>query len=323
MDAFMAVPCNYKSLFPDSIKWPWGPGTGEWPTGEKRLTQRWKWVYKCPGFASFTMIANHVWKRRRSYYFAYTTSGLKEIVVAGVIRQTPDPTTPTVCFYLGSYPIYWDGKYDVVTYAHFVPEGPRWPIGKKPTHPDIPGWTPTREQIAEYAARDDAGKVLTIPWGTDQRLIDKLDEWKTIYQAQFNREPTAQDITRMGYFYGIKWELPPPGSPFITKTGLPDPMWTSLDKQQQTIDRMDRLTDECIARNFTEKSYIPQKRISTPRGPVEWPGPPISQMTLPTPTRPPTPSPLGPPAQVLTLRLEMGFTRLPSPDGLEISLEVI
>ncbi len=318
----MALPCNYKTYFGEAIKFPWGPGTGEWPTGDMRLSQRWRWVYKCPSFPSFKVMANHVWKRRRSYYFARTTSGFKEVVIAGEIRLTPDPTAPPECFYLGSYPIYWDGDNEVITYAHVFPIFNRWPIGKRPTHPLIPGWSPTREQIAEYAARDDAGKVLTIPWGTDQRKIDRLDEWKTLYKAQFGKEPSPQDITRMGYFYGIQWEPPPPGSPFITKGLTPDPVWISLEKQQRVIDDMDRLTQECIDKNYTEKPYIPQKRISTPYGPLPWPGKPISELTPPTPTRPPTPSPLDPPAQLLILRLEFGFNQPPGPDGLGVTIEV-
>jgi hypothetical protein len=222
-------------------RFPWYQSTNEWITGEKSLSQRARWIYKCNDIGSFKILAAHNWKRLRSFYFAETTSLLVEAIISGIPVKTPNYAMPHRCYFLGSYPIYWDGKRDTVTYAHVKSDGARWPLSKRPTHPYIPYWHPSRELINEMAVRDESGRVQTIPFNTDQRLVEKLDEWKSLYELQFNKKPTSQEIVKMGYFFGIQWELPPPGTPFVTTSGFPDPMWSSLDKQQQVIDNWEKI----------------------------------------------------------------------------------
>ncbi len=313
------MPCKMGSQMWPVGKWPWHPGTGEWLTGEQRLTQRFRWLIKCAHISFFNVWAIHIWQRRRSYYFAETQALVKEVVIEGQIRLAPDYEAPHECYFLGSFPIYWDEDKDVVTYAHVFPVFHRSPLLKRPSHSTLPGWSPTREQINEYVPRDDSNRVLTIPWGTDQRRIDSLNDWETLYKAQFNRDPTGLEVTKMGYFFGIEWELPPPGTPFLTNGLTPDASWISMEKQQQVIDNMDRITNECINKNYLDKPKVPQRLIRTPWGPSEWPGKPISQLGIP--------APIGDSAMIpekkLRLTISFGFTQPTSPDGLSVQLELI
>lgn len=300
-------------------RFPWYQSTNQWITGEKRLTQRAKWLYKCGDIGQFRIIAAHVWNRRRSYYFAETTSLLVEAIIDNILVKTPNYAMPHRCYYLGSYPIYWDGKREVVTYAHVVQDGPRWPLTKRPSHPFIPGWYPTREQINEYGVKEDNGQVLMVPFDTDLRLADKLEEWTANYKEKYGVNPRTAQIKWEGYRLGIKWANVPPGITFGMQLGFPDPMWTSLDKQQRTIDGMEQVIKDCIKKNYLDGTFVPQKKVQTPFGPVEWPGKPIDELNKPTPEK----APGSPAPDLLKLTVTFGFTEPPSADGLALNLELI
>lgn len=234
-------------------RWPFAQSTNEWITGEERLTKRVKWLYKCNDISFFTIFAAHVWSRRRSYYLAETTGLVKEAVIGGRLVKTPDYTAPPRCYWLGSYPIYWDGKRDGVTYAHVKADGPRWPLGKKPSHPSFDSWTPTREQISERVATTPLDWEKRVPLLTDPRLVDKVKEWAMLYELRYKIKPPQSEFIRMSHFFGIKLDPVPP-SPSPQYIGLtPDPGWVSLGKQQDTIDNMDRLIADCVKKNYTDK----------------------------------------------------------------------
>ena len=316
----LAMPCHMRVDFWPCGKAPWFPTTGIWPTAVVKLANRVKWLYKCPNFASFDIIHIAEWKKRKSYYFARTTSGVKEVVIDGRLVLTPDYKAEPDCYYLGSYPLYWDWKNNTIIYAHAAHFATAWVLGKRPSHPSLGLWTPTREQINEYGSRDPSGNPYYIPFLTDPELIDKLEKWTSDYKEKFGKDPTTKEIIYMGNYYGIKWATTPPGTSFGTKLGFTDPIWDYLDKQQTVIDNMDRVINECMINAYTEIPKKSQGKTKTPFGPAEWPGKPLNELTLPAPVRPPAQEPK--PKEILTLKLSMGLTMPPKLDGLEIEIEL-
>jgi len=117
---------------------------------EPKLQKKIMWLAKCMYHPTGSIYHIMHWRRRRSYFFFKSSSGVKEVVIFGQIRWTIDWTALPVCYYLGSYPFYWDTQTKSMVSAGVRNVKTSYIFGKKPDHPDAPGWKITKEAALQY-----------------------------------------------------------------------------------------------------------------------------------------------------------------------------
>lgn len=168
--------------------------------GAPGLQKKIMWLAKC--FYHPTGDIYHImnWKKRRSYYFFESTAGVKEVVIYGQIRFSPDWTAPHVCYFLGSYPLYWDRKMNRITFAHQMPKGEKWVFGKKPSHPDAWGWTPTKENAIQYA-KDFPGSI----YGAIVQQYNLIEAWDKRIKTCIYGNYTAPKYKRSRIINDKEW----------------------------------------------------------------------------------------------------------------------
>jgi len=91
----------------------------------------------------------------------------------------------------------------------------------------------------------------------------------------------------------------------------------SVIKQREYFKRRSMSFDECIKKNFPQPFKVPQVKIPGPTEPLEWPGKPFSELTMPTVEMPPGPIPKAPDKK-LTLTIALYETPPPGKDGLTL-----
>lgn len=80
--------------------------------------------------------------------------------------------------------------------------------------------------------------------------------------------------------------------------------------------------NDCIKKNWPVAPKIPKATVKTPIGPAEWPGIPMDQLALPTPTAP-SGGRRAPPEQTLSLTVTFGIKDGVLYNALDLSLSVI
>jgi hypothetical protein len=76
--------------------------------------------------------------------------------------------------------------------------------------------------------------------------------------------------------------------------------------QAEVLANRQKRFNECVSRNYPKSTKTPQTKVQTPKGEAEFPGIPIHNLTLPSPTSSPFPHP-GPGKSLVRLTLSMGI----------------
>ena len=189
------------------------------------LQKKVMWLAKCNAIPTGNFYHIMIWKKRRSYYFFKSTSGVKEVIIFGQVRTSPDFQAKPKCFFLGSYPIYWNHKLKRMTFVHLMQPGEGTPLGLTPSHPDAWGWKITKENALQYQ-KDFPGSI----YGSIIAQYALIEAWdkeiklcilKNYDAPRYKRDRIIQTPYGPQSWPGIEW--PSMQQPELTTLPTPKP----------------------------------------------------------------------------------------------------
>lgn len=298
MDGLRQVPCGYfidmsiMSRPPSGVNPPWGP------TVNPKLYKRLNWIMACADIAGgFLYIFDNIRANSSVFFFETTFRYIPERMPWGW-RKKSIVAKARQCYFLGKYPNYWNLDNKRIVYAHNL-------------------WTPNVHAMTNVAFIPD--KFLA---DSEKALLASLEETfgksnmdMFLYPDRF----PPKDIKAFR-------ENPDPSnpadpSPIAKKISDAMAPLTTFYKQKelnQYLQESDALNYRakywaaCVMKSYKKPPKPPKSKQMEPED--------IKDVTLPTPTAPPSAAPGGPlPSNVSALN--MGFSIAQKGNKLELSLD--
>lgn len=271
------------------------------PSFQKRL----KWIGECAQIAHFRLHHFDYRKGNVSRYFV-------EVFSIYIAKQFPygwswdsmDLAHPT-CYYLGSYPNFWNVPNKRIVYAHDLMTAAAFPMGNEPVIPRFFGKPVSAEQMLEVFARGESAN--------EYISKDEKDEWNSL-ETDYGKE------NLINYLYPERMDMAARPAFFASPHGPGTDIDEALTKmsffykkedviqwlrQKYALAERTQSFNACIKQAYPKPEKEPQYKILDPQGAKDFPGIPIDQMQLPAPTGQSVPRP--PPKQMI-IRLLFAFS---------------
>jgi hypothetical protein len=315
------VPCAYEyGGAPFSMKTPWQVYT-RFTHVDMKLFKKMEWISKCGAFANGYLarfvsrkspIVRYVLKLENKFEWYERSPGFWDYRVIPVI--------PT-CYYLGTYPVYWNVDNKIVVYPDNLMTPNAYPMGNKANIPKrVKGmglieWLKEAEETGgtpfEFLAdveRKDLRDVVG-EFGMDN-VLNYLKPERITKKLTFDEETALRELnSKIGQIlseYTLRYDRE-----FLYDYVL----------QDDWIQKRDKAFKECIARMYPKKPREPTTRVPTALGPSDWPGKPMEELEKPIPERTPTPFPKEG-ERLFRLRFWYGIRYGVPYNALELRLEI-
>jgi hypothetical protein len=298
------VPCAYNWGVASYYRTHWGgfPSRPYYRDAffEKRLT----WIANCAQIANFTLYHFAYRKGNVSRYFVYVHSIFIPKEYFGKWYLESVELAHHICYYLGTFPNYWNTTNKKIVFAHDLMTASVYPMENEPVFynedslkqsiaarekMNIQG-IPTKDLISEEEKSDieslegDFGLNNLMNYLYPERMDQSA---KPAFFAQYPSGPGTdidEAITKMAYFH--------------KKSEILE--WL---RQKYALAEQKQSFDECIDKYYP-KAKKPQYKIRDPQGIKNFPGIPIEQMQLPAPTARSVPRP---PPEKTIIKLMFSF----------------
>ena len=257
-------------------------------------------IARCGSAAYFQLWCFKYLRTNNSRYF---------VKITGIWKPTPERYPGSVemtwllnptCYYLGTYPNYWNIRYKRIELAGDEKRPDSFPMGSKP---EIYGqYTPQflndeLNDIEQTFGKDNLKKYFYPD-------TMKEDERTAFFETEFS--PGWRILKAFEDAYFPQYRI------FVETMML----------EKWALEAQLKIYNDCIQKNWPVPPKIPKTIVKTPIGPAEWPGIPMDQLTLPTPTAP-SAGPRKTPEQTLSLTVTFSIKDEVPYNAMDLSLSVI
>ena len=320
IDELMNVPCAYEhDLFMFSMLRPWEVYQ-RFTYADPALYKKLGWISKCGSFQG-----GHVYRfvSRRSPIVRYIFKALNKYEwyerSPGFWDYRAMPTVPS-CYYLGTFPLYWNIDNKGVAYPENLGTPNAYPLGNKANIPmKVKGMgliqylkeaeekgTQPFEFIPDVDRNDmkdvvnEFGLENVLNYLKPGRITKKmtLDEESALRELNGKIDQTLSHIT-FRYDRDLLFDY------FL---------------QDDWFSKRDKAFKACLAAQYPKKPREPFITVPTPKAPAEFPGKPMEELLKPSPEMTPLP---GPPLGKRILKLTFYFGIKPDVPYNALALETI
>ena len=318
----MNVPCayNYGAIF-FAMRKPWEIAT-RFTYVDKKLFKKAEWIAKCGSFSSGyfhrfisrkSPIVRYILEVKNKYEWYERGPGFWDYKTM--------PCVPS-CYYLGTYPVYWNADNKGIAYPDNLGTANNYPLQPTPVIPrKLPGMTAaqsieklTKEKLEAFEFLPDVDKgdmkdtinefglenVLNYLNPSRIKKVLSLDEQSALRELNSKIDQTMSHLT-------LRYDKDLLGDYFI---------------QDNWFTKRAISFKECLARAFPKKPKEPTTTVLTPRGPAEFPGIPMNELTKPTPERQPQPFPF-PRQRLFNLIVSFGIKQGVAYNALDLKIQLL
>lgn len=278
------MPCAYDYNAYSFYRNVWGLIAWSATYKDKQFEKRLKWIGKC------AQIANH-----RLHHFDYIKGNVSryfiEVWSIFIPKRYPwgwamdaQDLAHFTCYYLGSYPNYWNRTNKKIVYAHDLMTSDSFPMANDPIILRFTDKPISAEQLLEMLTKGESQE--------EYISKDEAKEWTSL-EDQFGKG------NLINYLYPERMDKEKREA-FMT--GVPASLYQEIDKaitdmaffkkkndiiewlrQKYVLDARKLRYLSCIKIKYPKVSE-PQYKVETPQLPKDWPGIPTSEMQLPQPS---------------------------------------
>lgn len=278
------MPCAYFWGSPGYFNLLGGPGLVAIPNPDPTLTKRLKWIAQCAQIAAFVLHCLDYLPGNVTRYFVEVNSIWAPFRYEwGWWPKVTDLAKPR-CYYLGTYPNRRVYLYSGMASEEEKPETTNFPIGATA---EIPGYYVSDMEKDLVKSLDPTyGKENVNLYLAKQRMNEPQRE-------EFFREPQGilTDIDK-----ALDEIVPPPSKHNILE-------YIAL---KRFMDERKARFDACKGVTYPPPPERPQYKTTDPQGVKNFPGIPVNQLQLPTPTQAPTP-PTATGKNIFKLQIGLGI----------------
>lgn len=308
VQALGEVPCEFWNITTVGFRTQWGLYAGFPSLRHPKFDNRLKWIGQCKQIYICDLYHSDNLHKNTSTYFLKVYSVWGPVKYSWGMGTGGVALTPPACYYLGRYPNFWNPYNRSIAYAHNL--GGAWIAD-----PTAKGYREVGPLRSIFEA--DVGKLTMVGYRPVKNIKELVD---TGVQAM-GTEPFIPQREMIDYdkrtlaeirdLYGAKAlndffhpELLDPKDAAaraeelaFNKKNLENALWeiaafytkgqisTYYDMVTE-LERREAAYQNCLARNYPQKPYVPQKKVPTPAGPADWPGEPLENMERPAPQKP-------------------------------------
>lgn len=272
------MPCGYDLNVLGYYRVSWGgfPSRPHYrdQSFEKRLT----WIGNCAQIAHFRVHHFDYIKGNVSRYFVEVFSIFIPKKYFGKWYLESIELTHHACYYLGSYPNYWNISNKKIVYAHDLMTSECYSMGSRP---EIPGKYLSADEINEFLSLEaDFGKKNLLKYLYPERMNQAARD--AFFAYPHGPGTDIEDAIKKMAFFTEEFDIR---------------QW--LMEKYSLGERMAKF-DICIKEKYPTPPKKPQYKIIDPQGAKDFPGIPVSEMSIPGPTAQPSGAP-RPPLKVMKL----------------------
>jgi hypothetical protein len=233
----------------------------EYPINES-LLKRITWIVQCGLLAGITITGECNWKSNTTKYFIKANSIWVPVIMFGradfEYRKLDNP----ICYFVGTYPNYWNTTSRSITFAHYMGGGAYFSMGSEPGL--LGEYIPieTRKDIVELSNsfnRKDLEWLLysgIISGDATDEERERLDKFRRDYDSAVSRIGWSWEKEHIKYYMGQMWEL--------------------AAKR--------RIRSDCWKKYYPVTPKASQAKVISKTPGQTFPGIPMNQLALPSPT---------------------------------------
>lgn len=251
---------------------------------DQALWKRLKWIGICAAIANFRLHHFDYIKGNVSRYFVEVFSiFVPKRYPWGWAMDSKDLPKPS-CYYLGTYPNYWNRTNKKIVYAHDLMTSDTFPMANDPLILRFTDKPISPEQLLEMLTRGESQEEYISSdekkeWTSLEDQFGKGNLINYLFPEQMDKEAREAFMTGVPYSpYQVIDKAITDMAFFKKKADIIE--WL---RQKYILDARKLRYLRCIKVKYP-KTEEPQYKIETPQLPADWPGIPTSEMELPPPT---------------------------------------
>lgn len=263
------------------------------------LLKRMTWIVKCGLVAYLSLMGEVNWKSNTTKYFIRANRFWIPMPPPSIWPWKMGGEAKPVCYFLGTYSNYWNMQDRSITFAHAMGGGASYPMG---SGGGLAGEYIPEQTIEDLKELESSFNRKDLEWLYYSGVIpgDATDEERErLYKF---RQDYQSARSKLGWSYEMVK---------IDHTIMQ--LWALKEKRKRRSD--------CFKRYYPVKPKTPRAKVKSVTPGQTFPGIPMNELTLPTPTAP-SAGPRAAPEKTLSLTLTFGIKENVAYNALDLTLNL-